>query len=312
MRPQNSILVQSQPYLEITRAVAALQLGFRGEHDSLMAGRKIYQPLGSLSDHRYNRRQTVFDEAPMQTEPPLPLEILYRDADIVAINKPAGLLSHRNRVDVLATEFAVEKLSQQINAKVFLIHRLDRPTSGVLLFALDAATAKALADQFAQRTIEKQYRAIVRGFTPDQGHIDEPLSRYQDSLTNESIANAESQSAVTEFATIRRWEIPFSAGKYPNSRYSEVIIKPHTGRRHQIRRHFNHLAHPIIGDSSHGDTRHNRMFREQLNVDRLLLVAEVLNFQHPTSNQTIEIIAPQGTEFEHAVSQLDRFNRKVK
>ncbi len=238
-----------------------------------------------------------------------PLTVLYRDADIVAIDKPAGLLVHRSRIDTRATEFAVQRLRQQLNQPVFLIHRLDRPTSGVLLFAFHKNAARALSQQFAERRVKKTYRAIVRGHTCDQGCWEEALVEKHDRMTDHNAQpNKPAQPATTCFETLRRWEVPFSAGKYPNSRYSEVVFRPLTGRKHQIRRHCNHFAHPIVGDTSHGDRRHNRLFRERLGVSRLLLVAEKLCFNHPVTNTRIEVKTPLGSAFENAVRGLEEFN----
>ena len=236
------------------------------------------------------------------------MDILYQDDEIVAINKPAGLLVHRSRIDVHANEFALQTLRDQIGKPVFLVHRLDRPTSGVLLFAFNRESARHLANQFANRSVSKSYRAIVRGHTSDSGRWDEPLIEKLDQISDDQAdANKAPQSAVTEFATITRWEVPFSSGKYANSRYSEVTIKPLTGRKHQIRRHFNHMAHPIVGDTTHGDRRHNRSFRENFQVSRLLLVAQQIEFIHPVSKANMNIVASLGSEFEFALQQLNKY-----
>lgn len=241
------------------------------------------------------------------------LEILYQDDEIVAVDKPHGMLVHRSRIDVHATEFAVQKLRDQIGKPVFLIHRLDRPTSGVLLFALNSDCARALSVMFARKEVKKFYRAIVRGHTQDHGRWSEPLLEKLDAVSDtQARRDKPPQDAITQFETLRRWEIPFSAGKYPNSRYSEVSIQPLTGRKHQIRRHFNHMAHPVIGDTTHGDSRHNRLFRERLGVSRLLLVAHRLQFQHPVADRQVDVCASLGIEYEKALEQLERFSTTVK
>ena len=179
------------------------------------------------------------------TEQGSPLEIVYQDESLVAINKPAGLLVHRSRIDVRATEFALQRLRDQIQQSVFPVHRIDRPTSGVLLFALDSKIAAAVAKQFEQRTVEKSYHAIVRGFLPENGCWDEPLVEKHDRIVDRKAQkNKAAQPATTQFRLSWQWEIPFSAGKYPTSRYSLATIRPLTGRKHQIRRHFNHMAPP--------------------------------------------------------------------
>ena len=233
------------------------------------------------------------------------LEILYRDDEIIAIHKPAGLLVHRSRIDVHANEFAVQKLRQQIGQPVFLIHRLDRPTSGVLLFALNADCARQLCFQFENHEVSKCYRAIVRGFPPVRGRWDEALVKKPDKISDHRAAECKAaQPASTIFHRLRRWQIPISAGKYPNSRYSELRIVPLTGRTHQIRRHFNHMSHPIIGDSSHGDTRHNRLFREHLQGFRLLLVAWRIAFLHPRTQKRIEIKTKLDADYQKVKQRL--------
>ena len=162
----------------------------------------------------------------------------------------------------------------KFNNPSFPVHRIDRPTSGVLLFALDSTIAATVAKQFEQRTVEKSYHAIVRGFLAADGCWDEPLVEKHDRIVDRKAQkNKAAQPATTQFRSSQQWEIPFSAGKYPTSRYSLAMIRPLTGRKHQIRRHFNHMAHPIIGDSTYGDRRHNRLFAQQLGCRRLLLAA---------------------------------------
>jgi len=236
-----------------------------------------------------------------------PLSILFQDEHLVAIDKPAGLLVHRSRVDVHATEFALQRLRDQIGQSVFPAHRIDRPTSGVLLFALNKDCARELSQQFANRSVAKSYRAIVRGKTPATKYWDETLIEKHDPATDgKARHNKEAQSAITEFHTLETWTVPFSAGKYPHSRYSLVEAKPLTGRKHQLRRHFNHMAHPIVGDTTYGDRRHNRLFRETFAVQRLLLVAKRLNFLHPVSGTDVEVIAENGIEFDAAISALNQ------
>lgn len=220
---------------------------------------------------------------------------------------------HRSRIDVHARQFALQMLRDQIGQPVFPIHRLDRPTSGVLLFGLSRDIARKLNQQFENRTVEKSYTAIVRGIPPERGVWDEPLAEKPDAIVDaRADKNKPPQRAVTHFETIRSWEVPFSTGKYPHSRYSLVKISPKTGRRHQIRRHFNHMAYPIIGDTSHGDRRHNRLFRDQFNNHRLLLVASSMTLSHPESQIRFTIKADPGLEFEQAIAQLDLHSVSIK
>ncbi|QEG23631.1 pseudouridine synthase [Mariniblastus fucicola] len=233
------------------------------------------------------------------------LTILYRDDHFVAIDKPAGLLVHRSKVDVYAREFALQMLRDQIGQPVFPVHRIDRPTSGVLLFALNKDSARAVSAQFADREVSKMYLAIVRGRTAKTRHWDEPLVEKQDRATDaKARKDKPAQSAITEYRTLESWTVPFSAGKYPQSRYSLVEARPLTGRKHQLRRHFNHMANPIVGDTTYGDRRHNRLFREQFGVMRLLLVAKAFSFVHPVTDVVVDIEADPGVEFEQALSSL--------
>ena len=239
-----------------------------------------------------------------------PLEILYRDEHLVAINKPSRLLVHRSRIAAHATQFAMQILRDQIGQRVHPVHRLDRPTSGVLLFALNAQSARAMATQFQERTVSKEYLAIVRGHPPKSGEHDEPLVEKRDDTTDRKVReNKPAQAAITRFQTLESWTIPYSTGKYPTSRYSLVRIEPLTGRRHQIRRHFNHLGWPLIGDTKHGDRRHNRLFKEVTGVCRLLLTARELRFNHPITGKRIAVSAPLGRSFENAITQLKRLDQ---
>ena len=234
------------------------------------------------------------------------LEIVFQDESLVAINKPTGLLVHRSRLDVHATEFAMQRLRDQVGQPVFPVHRLDRPTSGVLLFALDKATATAVGKQFAQRTVEKTYHAIVRGFVAENGEWDEPLLEKHDRIVDQQAKQDKAaQPATTRFTCLQQWEVPYSAGKYPSSRYSLALIRPLTGRKHQIRRHFNHMAHPIIGDTTYGDRRHNRLFAQQLDSHRLLLVATSLKLTHPVTGNRLTIAAGLGKAFEQVIENLN-------
>ena len=227
---------------------------------------------------------------------------------MVAIDKPAGLLVHRSRIDVHATEFALQKLRDQIGQPVFPVHRIDRPTSGVLLFALSSAIARQLAEQFAARSVRKKYQAIVRGHPPATKRWDEPLVEKRDRIVDKKAAlDKPAQPAVTELETLCSWTVPFSAGKYPASRYSLINAMPLTGRKHQLRRHLNHMAFPILGDTTYGDRRHNRLFRETFGVNRLLLMAKRLELVHPVSGDPIVIEAKMDPEFRMTIDQLSKY-----
>jgi tRNA pseudouridine65 synthase len=215
---------------------------------------------------------------------------------LLAIDKPAGLLVHRSDIDRHETRFAVQLLRDQIGRRVQPVHRLDKGTSGVLLFALDAATLRALSGQFERNQVAKAYWAVVRGWTPESGTIDHPLSREYDDY-GRRLAAMEAQPARTDYRRLATVELPHLVERYPTSRYSLVELVPHTGRRHQLRRHLKHIAHPIIGDATHGKGRHNRFFQQQFGCHRLLLACAELNFHHPTSGDALCIRAPVGGQF---------------
>lgn len=235
-----------------------------------------------------------------------PLEILFQDAHFVAINKPAGLLVHRSMIDRHETRFAIQLLRDQIGQHVFPVHRLDKPTSGVLLFALSQDGARQMSEQFTNGSVEKHYRAIVRGFTQEEERIDYPLKEKLDKMTD-ALADRDkpAQDAVTCYHRLATAELPYPVGRYASCRYSLLELKPETGRKHQIRRHMKHIFHPIVGDTTHGDGKHNAFFRQQLNLHRLMLAATRLVFQHPLSGESIEIDAPLDGEFQAACAVMD-------
>lgn len=220
------------------------------------------------------------------------LDILYHDNELIVVNKPAGMLVHRSWLDKHETRFAMQTLRDQIGQHVFPIHRLDRPTSGVLLFALDSQTAHLMSEQFEQQQVKKSYLAIVRGYLLDQGRIDYPLKVQLDKIADKFSQEKAPQQAVTDYQNLATVELPFSVGKFPTARYSLVQLFPQTGRKHQLRRHLKHLFHPIIGDTNYGDLHQNRAFSAYTGVDRLLLHANALRFTSPNGLQQITINAP--------------------
>lgn len=226
------------------------------------------------------------------------LPILYRDEHLIAIHKPAGLLVHRSELDRLETRFAVQLLRDQIGRHVHPVHRLDKGTSGVLLFALDRATAARLGEQFETQSVIKHYLAVVRGHPPATGHIDHPLSRRRDDAERVGHLVSEApQPAVTDYQRLATVELPHAIDRYPTSRYALLALAPHTGRRHQLRRHMKHIAHPIIGDATFGKGVHNRAFQQLFDSHRLLLACVEMQFTHPLSQQPIRLVAPPANDF---------------
>ena len=197
------------------------------------------------------------------------------------------MLVHRSSIARDAEEFALQLLKSQINQWVNPVHRIDRKTAGILLFALDKETEKAMQQQFAENKVQKKYLAIVRGYTPNQQEIDYPLRKENGTL----------QEAFTAYTTLQRTELAIALGAYPTSRYSLVEAKPATGRMHQLRKHFSHVFHPIIGDRTHGCNKQNRFFKETWEMDTMLLHASELSFQHPLTQAEINIKAPLQKEF---------------
>lgn len=234
-------------------------------------------------------------------EPPLP--ILYRDDRLIAIHKPSGLLVHRSNIDRHETRFAIQLLRDQIGQRVYPVHRLDKGTSGVLLFALDREMLTLLARQFEQQHVDKTYLAVVRGHPPEAGEIDHPLVLQVDALQGKSDAQIV-QTAQTGYRRLATVELPHAVDRYPTSRYALLELKPHTGRRHQLRRHMKHIAHPIIGDATYGKGRHNRLFQELFGCHRLLLAAMAMRFVHPLTHQAVTIQAPLAADFYSVVEGL--------
>ena len=233
---------------------------------------------------------------------PNPLTEIYRDAHLLAVHKPAGLLLHRSPIDRHETEFALQ-YARALNGgeHVYPVHRLDRPTSGLLLFARDPATAGALGKAFMAGEVEKSYLALVRGWTAESGLVDHPLrERAVDRRDNDALQPI--REARSRFVRLATTEIPVQIEGYPSSRYSLVELYPQTGRKHQLRRHMQHIAHPIIGDTNYGRTRHNHYFAERFGYSRLMLAATRLTFVHPVSAERLTLRAEPDEAFRRVLS----------
>ena len=224
------------------------------------------------------------------------LEIIYKDEVMIIVNKPTGLLVHRSPIAADASEFAIQVLRDQIGQKVFPVHRLDRKTSGLLVFALNEEVNKLMQVAFMNRAIEKKYLAIVRGFVAANGTID-----Y--ALTNEA---GKVQDALTHFRLLQHFEIEIPTGKFTTARYSLVEVEPETGRMHQIRKHFAHIFHPIIGDRPHGCNKQNKLFLEKWGMNSMLLHASELTFKHPISDQEMTFKASLPADFNLTIERLSK------
>lgn len=219
------------------------------------------------------------------------LAVIYQDEHLIAINKPSGLLVHRSEIDRHETRFALQLVRNMLGHHVYPVHRLDKPTSGVLLFAKTPEVASLVVDQWRERAVEKRYLAIVRGYFPESVHLDKAMSPPVDKYAKHEKVKPP-QEAITDFRCLAQVELPIAIDKYPQSRYSLIEALPKTGRKHQIRRHLKHLAHPIIGDARYGKGRHSRYFRDHFEAPRLLLHAWQLTMQHPISGDTLVLTAP--------------------
>ncbi len=219
------------------------------------------------------------------------LEILYKDEYIVVINKPSGLLVHKSIIDRHEIFYAMKILRDQIGQWVFPIHRLDKPTSGVLLFTLDKESAKLMSEQFKTHSVIKKYIAVVRGYIDESGIINHPITQKLDKIADKNSTQKEPQEALTFYKLLDKVELPHSVGKYDKTRYSLVELLPQTGRKHQLRRHMKHLSHHILGDTKYGRGEHNKMIRKNYSCNRLLLHAISLTFTHPYSGKRIKVDA---------------------
>lgn len=216
-----------------------------------------------------------------------PLQILYQDDHVVAINKPHNLLVHRSPIAAEQTVFALQMLRNQLNRWVSPCHRIDRKTAGVLVFALNKEADQIIKKQFENHACPKKYLALVRGYLPDEGFSDRPLENEKGDL----------KEALTHYRCLQKVELAIEVSRYPTSRYSLAEIVPKTGRMHQIRRHFAQMRHYLIGDKTHGECKHNKIFEEQFGLNTMLLHARELTFEHPFTQEKITLVAPIQEEF---------------
>ena len=234
--------------------------------------------------------------------PAAPLEILYRDEHLVAIAKPSGLLVHRTAIDSHAVDFVVQRLRAQLGQPVYPAHRLDKATSGVLLLALSPAAHRLLAAAFEARAIAKRYLGIVRGWPDAAGLIEHALADVDDARAAATATAA--RPACSRYRRLATAELPVRVDRYPASRYALLELEPLTGRRHQLRRHLRHVGHPLIGDTTYGQGRHNRLFRERFACRRLLLAAVELDLVHPVTGAALSIAAPLAADFGSVIAAL--------
>ncbi|NQZ23179.1 MAG: tRNA pseudouridine(65) synthase TruC [Colwellia sp.] len=220
------------------------------------------------------------------------LTILYQDDYIVAVDKPAGLFVHRSYMDKDEIYFALQLVRDQVGQYVYPLHRLDRPTSGVLLFGLNEEVARLMGQAFMDKKIQKTYFALTRGHLLGSDEIDYPLKEKLDKLGDKNVSlDKAPQEAVTQYESLLTASLPIKVGKFDSVRYSLIKLLPATGRRHQIRRHLAHLRHPIIGDINYGDNKQNPFFIEHFGFKRLMLLAQKVEFIHPITKIKVSIEA---------------------
>lgn len=234
------------------------------------------------------------------------LKILYQDEHIVAVDKPSGLFVHRSYMDKDEIYFALQLVRDQIGQYVYPLHRLDRPTSGVLLFGLSEDVARKMGEAFTNKTIRKSYYAITRGHLLGEDVVDYPLKERLDKIGDKYVdPNKEAQTAQTHYQSLNTATLNESVGKFNTVRYSLIKLNPATGRRHQIRRHLAHLRHPIIGDINYGDNKQNPFFNQYFGFKRLMLHAYKLEFTHPITGELISIIADFDKQWKEVFKQLE-------
>lgn len=238
----------------------------------------------------------------------LPLPVLYQDEHIIAINKPPGLLVHRSPIDRHETVFAVQTLRDQIGRHVFPAHRLDRPTSGVLVFSFSSEIAAKLGQQMMDKQVVKTYHAVVRGYVHHTGFIDYALKYRYDKIADKHKRPQQApQPASTMYQSVAKFDVPAPVGKYQSARYSLVKLSPSTGRKHQLRRHMVHLRHPIIGDTTHGDGKQNKFAKQHFNFNNLALSCTQMGFSHPVSGKWITINGEMHHEMQQLLKNLKPF-----
>ena len=220
------------------------------------------------------------------------LDIIYETEDLIAINKPHGLLVHRSRIAADETVFALQLVRDHLGHWVYPLHRLDRKTSGVLLFAKSEKVNSEVQKQFREHTVKKKYEAIVRGYTAQQQSINYPLT-----------VNDKTQEAHTDFELIKHYEIDLPFGKFETSRYSHILVTPTTGRFHQIRKHMKHIFHPILGDRPHGCNKQNKLWLEKFALSKMMLHAKELEIEFP-EGQRINIQAKKSDAFNRVLTLL--------
>ena len=231
---------------------------------------------------------------------------MYQDEHLVAIHKPAGVLVHRTMMDRHETRFALQMTRDATGQKVYPVHRLDKPTSGLMIFAFSADLAAKLQSLMQSGQVEKTYSALVRGWPKERSwHVDRQLKYQVDRYSEKDVDDNKIQSAETGFECLATTLIEHPVGRFDTARYSLIKARPLTGRKHQIRRHLNYCSHPVIGDTNHGDRHHNHFFRDRFGFQRLYLAATTLRLPHPISGRMLILSTPLQANFQSVIDSLE-------
>jgi tRNA pseudouridine65 synthase len=225
------------------------------------------------------------------------MPILLHDARFAVVAKPAGLMVHDSKLARGETDFAADRLREQFGCPIFLVHRLDRATSGCLLLAFDRETASALGQSLMAHSVAKDYLAVCRGWPAEDDFLVEHA-------LDGGPGKPQKKPASTRFHVWARGELAEPVAGFETARFALLQASPLTGRFRQIRRHLKHLDHHLIGDTSHGDGVRNRMFRMR-GVHRMLLHAWRLRFPHPHGGEPVSVEAPPEGEFLRALALFD-------
>ena len=248
--------------------------------------------MGSFRGRRATAEASA--DAPMTSALPAALPFVHVDTRLAVVDKPAGLLVHRSALDAHEQDSALDRLRAATGERWWPAHRLDKGTSGLLVFARDADAARSLGQAFEDGDVAKTYLALVRGWPEAAGEIDHPLARDPERPST----GQPTRPALTRYRRIECFEWPFSVdGRHPAARYALVEVRPLSGRRHQIRRHFKHIGHPLVGDATHGKGPHNRAVAAYLGLQRLWLHAVAIDLPHPDDNRRLLLRAEPGAEW---------------
>ena len=229
-----------------------------GLQDSALATRGLILSCKLADLNHLSTNSNVTSSTPVGADPHF--DVIYDDGSVLAASKPNRLLVHRTDIDFHEPHNLRDLLNKTRKRDAWLqpVHRLDKPTSGIVLFATLGNALNALKLEFVQRRTKKCYWAVVRGWTGDEGLVEKPLPTAH---------NPTPKEARTHYRTLAKVELPHPVGPYQTARYSLVECRPETGRFHQIRLHFRHLRHPILGDTRYGDKKHNRFVASEYGSD---------------------------------------------